>query len=376
MSTARPRLALVLAWMLGAALLAAACGDSGGTEGSTAATESSAQGEATAPADAAIDAATQTEAAEAGTAAASPLAGEVVTFVVGVGPGGGYDAYARLLAPFLAEELEAEVIVQNSPGAGGLLALNQLLAAEPNGQRIMLANGSGVAGSALAEAEGVEFELDDLAYIGRVYAGDKVVATGADSSFQTIEDLTGTGEPFRFGSSGPGASTYVEPTVLTALLDWNATIISGFAGSAEVNTALASGDVDGLMVDLDSELPLIEAGDARPLLIVGDDRAEAVPDAPALLELELDPQQQELAESLLNLLELGRVVVAHPDTPPDLVEALDAAFGRILTDPEVLAAAEEQERPIEYLSGAEVVEVVDAIQDAPPEFLELLEAGY
>src|SRR5680860_1087791 len=164
-----------------------------------------------------------TEAAAA-TDAPNPLAGETITFVVGVGPGGGYDAYARLLAPFLGEQLDADVIVQNTPGAGGLLALNELLAAEADGTCIMLANGSGVGGSALAEAEGVQFELDELAYVGRVYAGDKVVVTGTGSSYQTVQDLTGTGEPFTFGSSGPGASTYVEPTVLSEMLDWNATM--------------------------------------------------------------------------------------------------------------------------------------------------------
>ena len=353
------------------AMLGAACG--GGAE-------ETAAGDPTEPAAATPATEEPTEDAEptadVATEAPSPLAGETITFVVGVGPGGGYDAYARLLAPFLGEELGADVIVQNTPGAGGLVALNELLAAEPDGTRIMLANGSGIGGSALAEAEGVQFQLDELTYVARVYAGDKVVATGADSQWQTVEDLSGTGEPFTFGSSGPGASTYVEPTVLTELLDWNAEIITGFAGSAEINAAMVQGDVGGIMADLDSELPLIEAGDARALLLVGNDRAEMVPETPTLLELELTPEQQELAQALLNLLELGRVVVAHPDTDPEALESLRSAFEAILTNPEVVEAAEAQGRPIEYLSGAEVTEVVDQIQQAPPEFREMLKAGY
>lgn len=360
-----------------AALLASACG--GDPEGSGAAPEpvQPATGSAT---EAGSSEAPTDEAAQSGGSPATeeqnPLAGELITFVVGVGPGGGYDAYARLLAPFLAEELGADVIVENTPGAGGLRALNELLAAPPDGRRIMLANGSGIGGSALAGAEGVQFELDELAYVARVYAGDKVVATGVDSGFEVIQDLMDTAEPFTFGSSGPGASTYVEPTVLIELLGLNAEIITGFAGSSEIDVAVVAGDVDGIMVDLDSQIDLIEAGDTRPLLLVADERAEEIPDTPSLMELDLSSEQQEMAEALLALLELGRVVVAHPDTPPDVLEALRTAFDDILTDEAVVSAAEAQGRPIGYKSGAEMEDVVDTIMQAPPEFRELLEAGY
>ena len=365
------------------ALVAAAC--AGGEDGAPGAAETDVATEAGVAAEAtdttteapepAEDTATPEEADTDGLAD-NPLAGETITFVVGVGPGGGYDAYARLLSPFLGEALDADVIVQNTPGAGGLLALNEMLAAPADGTRIMLANGSGIGGSALAGAEGVQFELEDLAYVARVYAGDKVLSTGADSGYETIQDLMDTAEPFTVGSSGPGASTYVEPTVLSGLLGLNTEIITGFAGSSEIDAAVVAGDVDGIMVDLDSNLPLIEAGDTRPLLLVGDDRAEAVPDTPSLRDLELTPEQQELADAFLSLLELGRVVVAHPDTPPDVLETLRAAFNQILTDEAVISAAEAQGRPIEYVSGEEMVGIVETITSAPPEFVELVEAGY
>ena len=60
------------------------------------------------------------------------FAGKTVRFVVGFGPGGGYDAYARMLAPYLSKTLGATVIVENRPGAGGLLALNGLYIAPPD----------------------------------------------------------------------------------------------------------------------------------------------------------------------------------------------------------------------------------------------------
>ena len=52
--------------------------------------------------------------------------GKVIKLVVGYGPGGGYDTYARLLAPRIERETGATVVVENHPGGGGLVALNQV----------------------------------------------------------------------------------------------------------------------------------------------------------------------------------------------------------------------------------------------------------
>ena len=69
--------------------------------------------------------------------AASFYRGKVIYFVVGASPGGGYDAYARLLAPHLEQETGATVVVVNRPGAGGTLALNQVYDTKADGLTIM-----------------------------------------------------------------------------------------------------------------------------------------------------------------------------------------------------------------------------------------------
>ena len=61
--------------------------------------------------------------------------GKTVKMIVGFGPGGGYDAYARMLAPYLTKRLGATVVVENQPGSGSLVSLNQLYSAPPNGRR-------------------------------------------------------------------------------------------------------------------------------------------------------------------------------------------------------------------------------------------------
>src|SRR5580704_19220287 len=66
------------------------------------------------------------------------FSGKTVRLVVGYGPGGGYDAYARMIAPHLSKVLGASVVVENQPGAGGLVALNRLPTAAPDGLTMMI----------------------------------------------------------------------------------------------------------------------------------------------------------------------------------------------------------------------------------------------
>jgi len=70
------------------------------------------------------------------------FAGKTVRLVVGFGPGGGYDAYARMLAPYLSKNLGATVIFENRPGAGGLVALSGVYMAPSDGLTMMIVNRS------------------------------------------------------------------------------------------------------------------------------------------------------------------------------------------------------------------------------------------
>lgn len=124
-----------------------------------------------------------------GSAAGCALDAGKIEIIVPYSPGGGYDQYARQLAPALGEELDAEIIVINKPGAGGLLATNQLLAAEPDGTTIAIFNMTGHIGSALGEAEGVQYEPQDFSYIGRVSSEPDVVTVQAAGPHQTFDDL-------------------------------------------------------------------------------------------------------------------------------------------------------------------------------------------
>src|SRR4051812_11108977 len=102
------------------------------------------------------------------------FAGKQIRLVVGFGVGGGYDAYARLIAPYLARELDANVVVENQPGAGGVTALNTFVTSKPDGLRIMLANGWSNGISQLMGATGVRYDLTRVSHLGTISSSPSV----------------------------------------------------------------------------------------------------------------------------------------------------------------------------------------------------------
>src|SRR5580704_296430 len=128
---------------------------------------------------------------------------KTIRLVVGYGPGGGYDAYARMIAPQLSKVLGASVVVENQPGAGGLVALNRLTSAAPDGLTMMIVNGTGAALSQLSEQPGVRFDLGKLGYLGTVSASPWIWLVGPNSTIRTPQDAMSIGKRLNWAAGGP-----------------------------------------------------------------------------------------------------------------------------------------------------------------------------
>src|SRR5215470_18476112 len=131
------------------------------------------------------------------------FAGKTVRLVVGFGPGGGYDSYARMLAPYLSRTLNATVIVENRPGAGGLLTLNGVYVAAADGLTIMIVNGTGAAYSQLTDQQGARYDLAKLGYVATLSAPPSLWTVGKHVERKTIADAIKSGRKWRWAASGP-----------------------------------------------------------------------------------------------------------------------------------------------------------------------------
>jgi tripartite-type tricarboxylate transporter receptor subunit TctC len=303
--------------------------------------------------------------------------GETATFVVPFSPGGGYDVIARGMQPFLEEELGADaVVVENVTGAGGLTAANELYNAEPDGLTFGIFAAQGIVGSALAGAAGVQYDPQEFTYVARLAEDARVLLASPQSGFESVEDLIAAG-PYQYATAGVGASDHIDANVVPTILgiEGDTEIVTGFEGSSETELAVTSGEVEIGSGTLGTRINGIENGDQIPLLLMGREREESIPDVPALLELDLE--NPELAEAYIGLQEVGRSVFAPPGMEEGCLTELQNAIQATLENPEfVESVADNVDVPFEYTDGEGLKEAVDNVLNAPEELVALLENAY
>lgn len=319
---------------------------------------------------------TQPTASGGGGGDCSSLEGETVTLVVPYDPGGGYDSYTRMVAPYLEDELGATIAVQNQPGAGGLLALNSLLKEDADGTKLAIMNGVGAGGSSIAGAEGASFSLDDFTYIGRVASDPSLIVTSATGPYQTFDDVLAADE-FRWGSTGPGAEDFVTSSLLSAVFDIPGEVVTGFPGSGETELAVIQGSIDGMSGNLTSRRGAVEDGTQTPVLVMGEEKPDWLPDeVPTVNDLDVTDEQEELLRAHLALIELGRPFVGPPGMDEATTSCLRTAMAAAMENPDLVKESQEQERELAFLPGDELDDLVERLMDAPPAYSELLATLY
>ena len=323
------------------------------------------------------DDAAETPAAE-GEAEESYYAGETVDLVVPYEPGGGYDTYARALAPYLGECLgDARVVVQNEPGAGGLLAVNNTFGTSPDERRLQIVNTVGAVSAQIAGAEGVKYDMLEFSPVGRIVATTSALAVAPDSAIQDFQDLVDSTEPIRFTSTGPGANDYITPNVLAGIYGFETEMITGYQGSGEARLGLISGDGDAYVQSWDSMYDAIQSGEVKPLVVASTDPVEQLEDVPTLADYEPESDSgKELREEVSALEGTGRGIVAPPGLSEERLTELQDAFTCAFEDEELLGELEKQERPLGVLSGSEWQEVLDKALNSSEEFQSIIKNSF
>ncbi|MGE5539715.1 MAG: Bug family tripartite tricarboxylate transporter substrate binding protein [Gemmatimonas sp.] len=290
-------------------------------------------------------------AASAGRAedAAAFYKGKTFRFIAGAGVGGGYDAYARLLAPHLGKALGANAIVENQPGAGGLAALNRIYSTEPTGLEVLILNGGGAVLSQLFDLPTVKYDLAKLQYLATVSASPWLVLVAPTSPYTSVADMMRGNAPIRWAAVGlidglsDGASMVCEGFALQCK------VVMGYKSSSEGALAIARGEMDALYVSDTSANNYVKAGHNKAIATVGRARSQFFPDVPTVFEsMKLTPEQTYWMELRANVDALGRILVTTPGIPRDRLAYLKAAVEKVLTDPAVIAEGDKTQRYVAF----------------------------
>jgi tripartite-type tricarboxylate transporter receptor subunit TctC len=279
--------------------------------------------------------------------------GKTVRMVVGYGPGGGYDAYARMIAPHLSKALGAGVVVENQPGAGGLVALNRTYTAAPDGLTMMIVNGTGAALSQLTEQAGVRFDLGQFGYLGTVSASPWMWLVGPNSTIKTPQDAMKLGKKMNWAASGPADGLSDGAAFTCEALGLDCRVVLGYAGSNQAALAVTQGEMDAIYVSDTSANNYVSSGQQRVVAAMGRVKSRFFPDAATIFEaVRLTPDQQWLFDFRGKLEDLGRILLVPPNLPPARLAALQAAVKQTLNEPALVAEGEKSQRYINYLDAA------------------------
>ena len=293
-------------------------------------------------------------------------AGKTVRMIVGSGPAGGYDIFSRLIAPYLAKTLGATVIVENQPGAGGLIALNRLYVAPPDGLQISLANGTSAAFAQLTGDQAARFDLAKFTYLSTVGAPPGLWLVGPDSPIREVEQAINIRMKWRWASSGATSGLGIGAAFTCEALKLDCHVVQGYKGSADAGLAVTRGEMDALYVPESSANNFVKAKQNWALATISRTKSQFFQDRPTVFEAaKIDLDRVWAMDFLANLEGTGRLLMAPPGIPPARLAYLQAAVKETLHNPQLIAEGERMERIIEYVDPASthknVVSVVSGI---------------
>ena len=289
------------------------------------------------------------------TGACPPLAGRRLRWIVPNSAGGGYDTESRLLQPLVERALGAEIVVENQPGAGGIVGARAIVRARPDGATLGIIGVPGLLVASLMGASGAPHPARDFTILGRIGRSWHVWATGLRSGLTSLDDARATARsrPLVCALNETGSASFVSVTVAAALLGAPVEFVSGFAGTRSACLAGVRGDVDLVCYNFETIRGLVAAGDLRPLLqvsssaIAGAAMLDGVPvlgghagyAARIARETGGDPGlAARAADGLADVIGGGRLLVAPPGLAPPLAACLERAFDEVLSSPELRTA--------------------------------------
>src|SRR5680860_1384108 len=173
------------------------------------------------------------------------------------------------------------------------------------------------------------------------------------------------------GATGLGGSTYVDAVVVTEALGLKAEVIHGYDSSGPVEQAIARGDVDAMWGSWSSRRDFVEAGEAQVILQSGEERLSDLPDVPTWFDVADTPRAKEILTVQEGLHAVGRPVAGPPGIPPERLQFLREAFKNAMEDPDLIADAEEAQRPLNYASAEKIEEIAVGVSQMKPDIEEI-----
>ena len=249
-----------------------------------------------------------------------------VRLIVGVAAGGANDTVARMVAQALSERLGQPVVVENRPGAGGNIGLEAVVNAPPDGHTILFATSANVLAAAFYDKANLNF-VRDIAPVTSLVRGPLIMEVNPSVPAKTIPEFIAYAKAnpgkINMASAGIGNTTHVAGELFQMLTGTKFTHVP-YRGGAPAVTDLIGGQVQLYFDGISASLDHVRSGRLRALGVTTAQRADVLPDIPAI------------AESVPGYEANGWYGVGLPkNVPTEVVEKLNKEINASLADPKL-----------------------------------------
>ena len=255
--------------------------------------------------------------------------GRPVRFIVNAAAGGAADVTARILATALSQRLGQPFIVDNKPGGAGVIGLDAIAKAEPDGYTIGGANLSTFVVAALAAKRLPYQPIQDFTPIAKQWTQPNLLGVTPSLGVNSVADLVAyakahPGELF-YGSTGTGTSLHVVTELFRAKAGIKITHVP-YKSAPAAESDLAAGQIQLMISNFTSMEPQVRAGRIRALAITGPTRSPLLPSV------------QTIAEAGFPAVEMVTWggVIGPARMPAPIVQKLNAEINAILSDPKII----------------------------------------
>lgn len=227
-------------------------------------------------------------AAAAGAAVAQPSTypDRPLRFIVPFTPGGSNDIFGRIIGQRLGEAMGQPVLIDNRPGAGGLLGAGIVAKAPPDGYNLMIHSTSFTTNVAIQGKLAFD-PFKDIAPITRLGMGALMITVAADSPARTMQDLIRIAREkpgsLNYGSSGSGGVNHLATEVLNRMANMK-TVHVPYKGIGPAVVDLMGGQIQFLLSGVPNVVPQLKSGRLRPLAVSTPDRSPFLPEVPTIAE--------------------------------------------------------------------------------------------
>ena len=297
--------------------------------------------------------------------------GRSISMIIGYSVGGGYDAYARLLAHYIGRHIPGEpsIVPQQMTGAGSLRAANYIFSVAPKDGSVL---GTFSRSMGIAPLRQAEFDSRKFTWLGSMTDDDTTCVTWNSSPIKTWSDFLS--KPSKLGGLGADADPDIWALLYKNVFGAKAQLVSGYPGTNDVVLAMERGEVDGLC-GLSWSTIRTRHGEwltSHSVNIIVQSALKKAPEiaaVPLTTDLVSNPEQLQIIRLLLVSQAMARPFAAPPELAADHKSALTAAFDATMRDADFLAEAQKLNFEIHPVSAPTIDSLLTEVYATPKDVL-------